>query len=387
MSIINYVILSDIHFKALDNEQLITELMQVTEQMEQMEKLDLIAITGDYFHKKIDSDRDVKIALRFMYHLIQIAKEKNAKIRVIKGTHSHDLNQLDMFKGLDDVSSVDLRVIDTVSNEYLFPNFNVLYIPEEYMANQEEYYADWIYSKTDEYSMILGHGMVDVGAFYAQKQESEETKSQAPVFKVNDLINACPTGPIYFGHIHTPIQHENFRYVGSFTVWAFGEEEAKGYYVGVCNSSTGEFEDTFMENKLRKRFNTMVIPEDYFIFQIGDPYQLMEKLVELVDNDPTSDYIRIKITIPADYEHAMLLGQLIENTFNSHKRVTSTLITSVMREKKQKEVKKQIDELVHEYGYLFSSDMDVYEKIAHHIKKKWGINIKVEKIISLLTRN
>lgn len=391
MKNVHYLVLSDVHVKALPNEQLFMELEQFIAEAIQMEKLDVIFITGDFFHKKVDANTDVSEALKFMHKLIIIAKEKKSKIRIIKGTHSHDLNQLDMFKGLAEVTGADIRVIDSVESEILFPDFEVLYVPEEYQDNMYEYYGKYIYSRSEPYNMILGHGMVDIASFISQVQESEDTKQQAPIFKLDDLKRVCPDGPIYFGHIHKPMKDENFRYVGSYSVWAFGEEENKGFIKGKINMDDGSFKDKFIINELRRRFDTITISDTSTLFNNENPHDIVKDIDALIEelmfseDDTSSDYVRIKMNIPITYGDSILLSQLLKNTYARNKNV-QVLVSSVLQNSKVEEIKETILELAEKYGYLFSDKLSFSEKIAYHIKKNIGRDISVEKIERIIEK-
>ena len=131
-------------------------------------------------------------------NIIQIAKDRNIKyVRMIKGTDSHDNNQLINFKIFEN-GEVDFRIIDTCTTETL-DGVKILYIPEEYMSDQDCFYKEFF---DDTYDMIFGHGMFRETSFQAQKQEGAVTLSKAPVFNSTDMLKIC-SGPIMFGHIHS----------------------------------------------------------------------------------------------------------------------------------------------------------------------------------------
>ncbi len=63
---------------------------------------------------------------------------------------------LKWFSLLSNESKADISVIYKVSTEELFDNFNVLYLPEEYIDSYDDYYGE--YFIPNKYDMIFGHG-------------------------------------------------------------------------------------------------------------------------------------------------------------------------------------------------------------------------------------
>ena len=59
------------------------------------------------------------------------------------GTRSHDKDQLEIFeiekKYLED--DIDMKIFRTVSSEKIFDDLEVLYVPEEYVSDKDEYYT------------------------------------------------------------------------------------------------------------------------------------------------------------------------------------------------------------------------------------------------------
>ena len=123
-------VLSDPHNGAFDAKQWFYELDEgFLEYIDKLPILDFVTITGDFFDTKISVNSEhAKYALRFLSKLIKICANKSAKLRIIKGTESHDNKQLEMFDGLRSVAPCDFRVIHTVEKEWLFDDLHVLYI-------------------------------------------------------------------------------------------------------------------------------------------------------------------------------------------------------------------------------------------------------------------
>ena len=310
-------VISDIHAGAVNAEVLLNELeCSFLKYLKSLKILDFVVITGDLFDNKLSLNSEhTKYVFVFLKKLIDICVSHNAKLRIIKGTEFHDNRQLDIFKVLYS-SNVDLKIYDTVSTEELFPNVNVLYIPEEYMPDKDTYYREYFSKK---YDMIFGHGLVNEVAFVAKMQESEVTMNKAPIFKSDTLLDIC-RGPIFFGHIHkSQIIKERLFYVGSFTRWIFGEEEPKGFMMTAYTPETSKFEVEFIENKLAPLYNTMVI--DYSSsFYRNDEKQQIDYILTLVKKLKV-DKLRIIFNIPEDYPNPTLLTNLINDIFSKYKNI------------------------------------------------------------------
>jgi len=195
--------ISDLHWDRSNYENLDKELR--SEFLPYVEKngevLDCIFINGDYWHQKLNLNENVtKVAIKFMYDLVTLAYQYDIKIRIIRGTRSHDFDQLENFRGYE--RDYDFKIFNTFDVEEIVPNFFVLYLPEEYMDNQDEYYKEiFELEEGTGYDMIVFHGTFDFTAFDSQKQESERQISNAAVFNSDEILSICH-GPIINSVIH-----------------------------------------------------------------------------------------------------------------------------------------------------------------------------------------
>lgn len=369
-----FAILSDVHIGAFKAEKLYSELEMFLTKISSLAILDAVIITGDLFDCKISMNSDHAIyAFKFFSKLREICKEKNSKLRIIKGTESHDNNQLSVLEIVDVLSKeCDCKIIEYVDTEELFEDLKVLYLPEEYMSDMQEFYKEFF---ENEYDLIFGHGMVNEVMFVASQQESEMTMSKAPIFSTKDLLKICK-GPIFFGHIHTSkTLYDRFFYTGSFSRWSFGEEEDKGFYIMSYSPSNHGFTTEFIINDSALTFDTMTIDEKsvFFSYKIEDQIKF---LTDMVDTLP-SNKIRIKITIPEDYENSGLLSNLINDTFSKYTNVKVVIYNSNI-ERQKKEVEDKVNILLDRYGFIFDRSVSHEEKISKFLKIKYGKNMDVD---------
>lgn len=367
-------IISDIHAGAVKAETLYNELETTfLKYLKKIKILDFVVITGDLFDNKLSLNSDhTKYIFVFLRKLMEICISKNAKLRIIKGTHFHDNNQLETLRLLSN-TNCDIKIFESVESEELFPNFNVLYIPEEYMVDKDEYYKEYF---KKEYDMIFGHGLINEVAFVAKMQESEVTMSKAPIFKSEELLDICK-GPIFFGHIHKRQQiKDRIFYVGSFSRWIFGEEEPKGFLMVGYTPNTANFDIEFIENKLANIYDTMIIDYNSEFYSEGEDYQL-KYILSLVKN-MESYKLRLIFNIPEDYPNPLLLTNVINDVFNSYHHIKIIVNNNSKERRKKEEQNEKINLLMKKYDFIFDKSVPTEEKLSRFIKVKYNKNISID---------
>jgi DNA repair exonuclease SbcCD nuclease subunit len=370
-------IIADIHGGAIPPNILLEELKKkYLDELRKLSILDFVIIAGDLFDTKISLNSEhTKIIFTFIHLLMDICIEKGAKLRIIKGTESHDNKQLELFNFMN--TECDMKIITEVTSEMLFENMKVLYIPEEYMNDYKEYYKDYF---NDKYDMIFGHGLVEEVAFAAKLQTSEMTMSRAPIFKSSDLLNISH-GPIFFGHIHKKqIIGDRFYYTGSFSVWTFGEEESKGSYLVSYSPISHNYEIDFIENTMARKYVTMIIDEKSNIYKQEDCD--IDYILKLVDSIP-ADKIRLIFNIPESYTNFKLLNTLVRDTFSK-----TSNIKIVMNNKKN-DVKnivnmERVKALINTYDFIYNRKLPLEDKIVKYIKIRSNVDISVSDMRDML---
>lgn len=368
-------IIADIHWGTLNAKSLFAQLKNnVIDKLMDLPILDFIIINGDYFDTKISLNSEhAKLSLDFMYDILELSNKKNAKVRLIKGTESHDNKQLEILNIFTINQRYNFKIISTVESEYLFDDLKVLYIPEEYVEDKNKYYEN--YFKETDYDMVFGHGLINEVAFVASKQESEITMSKAPVFKSNQLFNICK-GPIFFGHIHTPqCIKERFFYSGSFSRWCFGEEETKGYYLVSYSPDNTKFLTEFIENNEAPLYDTINI--DIGVNDKSDT-ENVEYIISFVKSI-VYQHLRLIINIPEDYPNPVLLTNMINEVFSKYTNL-KVVINNNRKLLKKQETDKKINLLLERYGIIFDKTKSYEEKITEFIKIKYNKNISIERI-------
>lgn len=371
--------ISDIHFGALQGKELFFQLKEgFLNDLEKLPILDGIFIAGDLTHFDISANSShFKFLGLFLECLISLAKRKNVKfIRLIKGTRSHDHDQLENIKPILLDKGIDVKVINEVTEEVMENGLKILYIPEEYVTDTSATY-DMYLEKEQYYDFVVGHGLVPETCFNAKKQESAVTMSKAPIIDSKKLEYCCK-GPVLYGHIHTAcIIRDKLYYSGSYSRWCYGEEEDKGFNLVYYTPDTGNFKVEFKKNSLAHRYNTMIID---FSKRTGDMMEEIDSINNIVTgfiNDHT--HIRTIFVIPDDYEKPDLLSNYLTELFSNKKNV-NVIVKNNSKIKATQEMDKKIELIMSKYDVIFSNNVEFEEKVRHFINTKYGKEISVEKI-------
>ena len=99
----------------------------------------------------------------------------------------------------DDIT-YDFKVIQEVSDEWLFDAMHVLYVPEEYVFDKDDHYKEF-FDTEERYDYIFGHGVLKEAFPYIKETKNDHTRRKAPYFNSDELLDLCK-GEVIFGHYH-----------------------------------------------------------------------------------------------------------------------------------------------------------------------------------------
>lgn len=258
MSKVYGVTINDLHFGIRDSKRLYDELSQFKTFILDHPEVKIIVFAGDYYdHKLTLCEAESFYAMMFFKEVFDIACSKNIAIRMIQGTRSHELNQLELFRTYE-IENIkgnsNFKIINTVSEE-TFEGLNILYIPEEYPVDAEEYYSEYRNKKHD---IVFGHGTWDFVAQQGQIEHgSRKDVYSAPVFEWKQWKDNID-GFVSFGHIHGRNKYgKKIYYSGSFTRWGFGERSDRGFTSFWMDPDTKEYDVTFVDNTMAPKYDVM----------------------------------------------------------------------------------------------------------------------------------
>lgn len=379
----------DIHWGHNDPEMLYRELKQgLYAYIEKNRHIDYVFIQGDYFHKKLSAtDIAYKLGMKFFYELLTLCSKYKIKLRALRGTITHDYVQLDVFKAFE-ATHPNFRLINSVEVEELFPDVYVLYLPEEYPENQEEYYREFLELEDDQaYDLISGHGTFKFQAFSNQVIESERPHRSAPVFD-EKLMSDIAIGPVTFGHIHIACDYrEKIYYHGSYSRDAMGEEAKKGFLHVTYDTEDGEYDVQFVENTLAPIYLTVdfgVILDECE----GDESAAVKKIEELKG---TCFKLRVRYDKRTDDDKSVAQAEVLRSFFSSDHDVQ-------LLEKKKSNIVLESDEDTsilsdgeteeepeNELAFLLEEGGDITLNIRDYLLIKHGIDYHKDDIADAIT--
>lgn len=368
------ILIADLHIKAQDYMQTYNEYKFLEEYLEN-KTYDFCIILGDFFDRKIYSYEDyIQLSYKYMILLMTHCK----KIRIVYGTKSHENDQYnifdmatkDIYKIAPSSFNIDYRVIKHVEEEELFPDMQVLYVPEEYILDKNEYYHPFMNHK--KYDYVFGHGVIKevmTNAVKHNEKKSTKIKNQKkpPIFTTAELNDICK-GQTFFGHyhIHTNIDNEVF-YVGSFSRFCFGEEEPKGFYE--ISTDGKKYDFNFIENLVAKKYITKRYGYKDKIFQSEENLIKEINSIEKKKEVANIDYLRLIFNIPEDYENSEFAINMIHEKFKFCNDIKIEIVNGYI-EKKRQANKEQVKEIFKNYDIIFEKDSPIEDKLSYYIKEK-----------------
>ena len=377
----NGYVISDIHIGASNTEKLYEEYKSIfiNTIKNDYDSLNFIIICGDYFdHKLFLNEKDSAYAYTMMIDLLEATRD-DVKIRLIYGTESHECNQYNIISKLKTIYKRDIEVIKYASEEELFPDLHILYLPEEHIYNKDEYYNE-LFSEYGKYDYIFGHGIIREAMKEAatQIENKQGKRKKVPVFSTAELRKLCK-GETYFGHYHVNCDMDNVFYVGSFTRWQFGEEEPKGFYKISCNTDKNKYSHEFIENTLAPIYKTISFGYDNKVFKSIDDTKNTLDHIDKIIKDNYFDNVRFMFNIPLDYEDPEFLILYLKERYKFNDSIKLEIVNGYI-DNKRKQQKEEVKEENDKYSFIFDKNMSLEDKTSYFINIEYNRQISPEEI-------
>ena len=221
----------------------------------------VVFLGGDFFHRLLKLDEPASLeAISIVKELIDMAGKYNFKLRVLRGTFTHDRLQNAIFKSVlsKTTKNVDVSCIDCISLELLKDvGLRVLYLPDNLPYKNKEEVMEVIHGLLamygwDKIDLIIGHG-------YFEHVFPVNVPHPSILFEYDDFKDIV-TGYILMGHVHSSSVYKNIIYNGSFERFAHNEEEKKGFYTIYKKGNNWSY--NFIENKDTPLFYTVELHGD-----------------------------------------------------------------------------------------------------------------------------
>lgn len=354
--------IADLHFGAFDPSRQYDMLMkQFIEPSIQLPKLDIIAVDGDIFDRKVMSNSDVAMyATKFISNLVWLAEQKNATLVLLSGTYSHDYDQLKLFYHYLDSSRVDVRIITSIQFE-MIKGARVLCIPELYGLDESVYRK--FFFESGYYDAVFVHGTFE-GSVYGNNV------SQGRLLTPRDFV-MCK-GFAISGHVHKRGCFSGFYYYcGCPYRWKFNEEEDKGYLLLAHDLDTQLHYIQFVSIK-SDTYITIYLDE-----LISEDPQMIINYIDNEKNTKGIDYIKVRIRYPISGSNKNIINQYYRNSDN-------TFVEFLDKEEIKKEKLKQ--ETTDSYNYLLDDSISDLERFCRYVNDNQNeLFITVDKLKKVLS--
>lgn len=356
--------ISDIHIGKKDDMKLKDELEIFFDYLKNTENIDMITISGDLFDRVLTANEyGTTLALEFIQRLIDLYVPE-IDIRIIKGTRSHDFNQLDILKVFKEKAGSHFKIIEKNEVE-VFNGYRILYLPEEYPTDYDDFYKENLLGVEDKvYDFIIGHGMIDFIAFTGYEDDSENRVHGTPTHKANDLIRVTK-GPIIFGHIHEKQEYKDkIYYTGSYSRYSFDTPSEKGFMVfDIDDNDPSNFKMTFIENTTAPTYAVLDI-DKLNLEGVDDHVKYIKELADKYD------YVKIKTGNKANLDIARVLTE----------KDSSIKVQSVNKEKETIKVDPK-------YEYILKKELPLNETIRKFITEEYDKDIDIDFISKVISED
>lgn len=287
-----------------------------------MVELDILFINGDVFDHLLDlSDPNVARIDRWINRLFKAAVRHKVKVRLLKGTPSHDHRQTERFGLIHDItkSECDFKYFDDIDIEIIDDlKLSVLYVPDEIRPTTQETQAA-VQAKL----LSLGIEQVDIACMHGFFMHQMPYAVKEHTVHDAQFYESIVRDWVIIGHVHThslvgkiaaPSSHDRLRQ---------GEENPKGFVVFNLKSPNKKL--WFIENKDAHTFKTI----DCTGYDVD---QVFEKVNEVLSKERHKAHIRIE----AESNHPIFAHmQALQQAWPLHAFSKTT-------EKKSKTIEQQI---------------------------------------------
>ena len=356
--------IADIHFGAMEPE---TEYNILKEQflipISLLPKIDIVSIDGDLFDKKFMANSEpIKYAILFVGELVQICKQKNATLVMIRGTMGHVADQQRLFYHYLFDPEIDIRIVETIKFEYI-KGAKILCIPELYGIDESIYRH--FFFESGWYDEAFIHGTCQ-GAVYG------DNVGQGRLLTREDFIYC--RGMAISGHVHKPGCFFGwYYYTGCPIRYKFGEEEAKGFLIVIHDLDTHVHYVEFEEITSFRYVTVQLTKKDI----VEDPKAIIDYIAGIRKNQ-NIDFLKVRFVDPVPGYNQTII--------NNYYRTNPNFVIEFLSESEKAKIEQEQrmkDNI--EYNYLTDNKLSEYEKFVMYVNNsEKGEFITVEKLMEIL---
>jgi hypothetical protein len=314
--------------------------------------------------------------MEFFKSVVELAKQKGFAIRMIEGTMSHDRLQPQIFDNfiLDDNGNriIDYRFFPTIGEEKI-KGLNILYVPEEYPLNIDEFYAPF---KKKEYDLMFVHGTWDFINFASTIDNEKNGINSAPVFKYAEWKDALKHGMAVCGHIHGMhlFKDKDGRvkvlYPSSFSAWDYNQISKRGFVYLTIDTDTHDIDYRIIENTEAPTFANIDVADlgmDLATAKVEDIKAKIEEQITKVD------YIKLDLEALPEDKKAVFKALYKDNK----KIVVRTIKDTFLQSEAGSDAYKK-------YDYLLKDNLTVEAAVSRFIKEEYNKDMPAEEIKDII---
>lgn len=271
--------------------------------------LDVMFIAGDYFDRLIDaSSYELRQALDLIADILKYCYRNHIKLRVLKGTTSHDWEQEHLFVTINKAreNPCDLKYVSVLDIEYMENvQKHILYIPDDWSTDHAEV-EEQISEKLREHAI----DQVDIAILHGQFKYQMLTIPNPPFCYDEEYFLRLVKGFIHIGHFHVRSNFDRIIANGSFDRLSHKEEGAKGY------ARVDGDEWKFVDNPDAYIYKTIELTK-------RDTYKTLDKKILAL---PERSYVRL--TMKRDHEFNLSFKDLVTryHKYYLDKKITEDVV-------------------------------------------------------------
>lgn len=348
--------ISDLHLghSTCDTKRMIESLDESVIHSGLLKEIDILFITGDVYDHLLDlSDPNAARIDRWIHRLQVACSRNNVVMRVLKGTPSHDHNQVRRFDLIQQITQcpVDFHYFDEVEIEVIESlDLTVLYIPDEARQTTQET-QEAVKTKMQ----ALGIDKVDIACMHGFFKYQMPYDVKPHTYHDDTFYQSIVRDWVVIGHVHkhsrmgkivVPSSHDRLRQ---------GEEDPKGFIAFTLKTNKPKM--WFIENQQAHTFKTLDCTD-------LNVEQVFEKVACLVKDEKHKAFIRIE----AESNHPVFAHmQALQAAWPLHAFSKTT-------EKKSKTIEQQIIEEDHQWKSVRIDASNMLDLMSQRLQSKYTLD-------------
>lgn len=352
--IYRFIALSDIHWGAMDCTLTYQNLNLVLEFIKMMkDKVDFLVICGDYFDYRLQLNSKTAIAaIDWFDQLVKTCKDSGVKkIRLIRGTSSHDNDQLEVFRPAYVDDSEYVKIHNTTTSEELLPGLRCIFCPDEDL-NADEYHQQYVFQFYPTPDIGFFHGNFDAVLPSIKLDQVRDQHLPTMIYDAQGFSRLIK-GPLIAGHYHVAYSGENLFYTGSYDRWKFDEDEDKGFIYGAYNTEDTSYYIHRVRNPLARIYKTITLTDEdcytaaHFSNVIGQIDQMLE--------DNPDMRIRVVYYLTSENSSTITNFNIFQTQFATISR-TKIEMKNLVKKSKRDEERETIHAQTDQLHYIYEQD-------------------------------